>query len=37
MFEMNYIESIDIDYIEDFVLASLIYKDKNMFTNICLD
>jgi N-acylneuraminate cytidylyltransferase len=37
MFEMNYIESIDIDYIEDFVLASLIYKNKDTFTNICFD
>jgi CMP-N-acetylneuraminic acid synthetase len=37
MFEMNKIESIDIDYIEDFVLASLICQHKEMFTNICFE
>jgi|WetSurMetagenome_2_1015567.scaffolds.fasta_scaffold318727_2 CMP-N-acetylneuraminic acid synthetase len=37
MFEMNSIESIDIDYIEDLVLASVIYKNKDLFTNICFD
>jgi len=37
MFEMNYIESIDIDYIEDFILASLVFENKNKFTNICFD
>ena len=34
MFEMNYIESVDIDYIEDFVLASLIFENQKKFTNI---
>jgi len=37
MFEMNYIESIDIDYIEDFILASLVFENKEKFINICFD
>ncbi len=37
MFEMNSIESIDIDYIEDFVLASLVFENKDKFRNICFN
>jgi len=32
LFELNKIEAIDIDYEEDFLLAELIHKNKNIFT-----
>jgi CMP-N-acetylneuraminic acid synthetase len=37
MFEMNSVESVDIDYLEDYILASLIAKNKDQFANICFD
>jgi CMP-N-acetylneuraminic acid synthetase len=37
MFEMNSIESIDIDYLSDLELASVINANKNKFTGIDLD
>jgi CMP-N-acetylneuraminic acid synthetase len=33
LFEINKIEAIDIDYEEDFLLAELIHKNKNLFNS----